>query len=78
MDETSKFLAATAALTGAAAGVADDESVEGVDIGDEGELVAKATEPVAGLNGKIIPVKGKIIGLAVPKGATAPAAKVAW
>ena len=59
-------------------GVADNEAAEGVNIGDEGELVAKATEPVSGLNGKIIPVKGKIIGLAVPKGATAPAAKVAW
>ena len=88
MDETSTFLAAIAVLTGPAAEIADDDPMEGVGIGEEGELVAKATEAAADLNGKIIPVKGKrmslageapcLAGSAVLKGATAAPAKVAW
>ena len=80
-------------LTGAVTEVTDDEAVEGVDMGEEGEDVAKATEhEPADLIGKIIPVKGKRIGLAGEcscsrvlsagaaglKGAEAAAAKVAW
>ena len=65
MDETSTFSDTFPVLTGAVTEVTDDEAVEGVDMGEEGEDVAKATEhEPADLIGKIIPVKGKRIGLA--------------
>ena len=94
MDETSTFFDNCPVLTGAAVQVADEEAFEGVDVGDKEEVVAKATEPAADLKGKMIPVKGRRIGLAgdaeapcsqllpadaaISKGATAAAAKAAW
>ena len=63
MDETST-LDNFPVLTGAAVQVADDEALEGVDVGEKDEVVAIATESATDLKGKMIPVKGRRIVLA--------------